>query len=130
MVEPQLQPYLVDAPVCTLSTGRDSASKAYTQVLSNAGAFPRDAVDRRVVDEVASRTGSLKYVPGPMPTVAEGVPYPDVDDDGMSDTWESQNGLNPSLFDAWTQADASGFYPLDRFLDHAHRSRLGGAAVP
>lgn len=129
IVEPDLQPFLMAKPVCAPSVGRDTAAKAYTQVLAGAGAFPRDAVDTRIVDEVAGRTGGLKYAPGPMPAIAEGVPYPDVDGDGMADLWESQRGLNPALPDAWTQPDADGFYALDRFLDYAHRQRLAGAPV-
>jgi pectate lyase len=130
IVDPALQPYLVTKPVCVLSTGRDTAAKIYTQVLDRAGAFPRDAVDSRIVGEVVSRTGSRKSAPGAMPPIADEPPYADVDGDGMSDAWESQNGLNPALFDAWSRRDEKGFYALDRFLDHAHLQRLVGGSVP
>lgn len=130
MVDPDLEPYLVATPVCALSAGRDSATKAYTQALARAGAFPRDAVDARIVGEVTNRTGSLKTDPGPMPAIDDGVAYADVDQDGMSDAWESQNGRNPALFDAWSGKDESGFFALDRFLDYAHQQRLSGSAVP
>lgn len=129
MVEPDLEPYLVAKPVCSLSTGRDAASKAYAHVLARAGAFPRDAVDLRIIGEVTNRTGSLKSEPEPMPAIADDVPYADVDQDGMADAWESQNGLNPALFDAWSRRDEKGYYALDRFLDYAHQQRLAGASV-
>lgn len=130
IVDPALQPYLVSKPVCALSTGRDAAAKAYTLVLERAGAFPRDDVDGRIIGEVVSRTGSVKDAPGAMPAIADDVPYTDVDEDGMADAWESQNGLNPALFDAWSRRDEKGFYALDRFLDYAHVRRLAGSSVP
>lgn len=37
----------------------ESAEDAYTNVLANAGAFPRDAVDTRIVNDVINRTGRI-----------------------------------------------------------------------
>jgi hypothetical protein len=89
------------------------ARQAYQTVLDNSGAtLPRrDAVDRRIVNEV--RTGKVTYTKGKgiitdISQVGghpayEGTPYEDKDKDGMPDAWETTHGLNP--MDA---SDASG----------------------
>lgn len=97
-------------------------AKAY--VLTNAGAFlpKRDAVDTRIIKQVV--TGKIDYNENvPLPATQfkhrklpidsyklgiitdpvqvggypeyKGTPYKDSDNDGMPDTWETQNGLNP-----------------------------------
>lgn len=83
-----------------------SAERSYELILASAGAsFKRDAVDKRVVEEV--RTGistsgknhhgiidSQKDVGG-WPDL-KSVPAPDdTDADGMPDAWEKANKLNP-----------------------------------
>ncbi|HEY1145901.1 MAG TPA: pectate lyase [Allosphingosinicella sp.] len=121
---------VVPLPVCELPDSILDASGAYTQVLDHAGAFPRDAVDRRIVSEVRERGGSLKRRPGVLPSIAGGTPYPDADHDGMSDTWERENGLDPAVNDAWADKDGNGWANLEEFLDYAHRRLLAGRIVP
>src|SRR5690606_37029278 len=105
------------------------ASRAYTQVLAYAGAFPRDGVDRRIVSEVRSGGGSLKRTPGTLPAIAGGAPYPDADHDGMSDTWERENGLDPAVNAAWGDKDGNGWANLEEFLDYANGRLLAGRIV-
>ena len=72
----------------------ESAQNAYNNVLTYAGAsLVRDAVDKRIVQEVKDGTGGLidkvsdnmeKY----FPTLAPGTPITDTDKDGMDDNWE------------------------------------------
>lgn len=94
-----------------------SAEEAYARVLAGAGAsHTRDAVDRRVVEEV--RTGrdafgqngiidSQSQVGG-WPILATAAAPLDSDQDGMPDDWEKSRGLDPkSALDA-------GLFTLDR----------------
>lgn len=72
----------------------EPAQNAYSNVLTYAGAsLVRDAVDKRIVQEVKDGTGGIidkvsdnmeKY----FPTLAPGTPITDTDKDGMDDNWE------------------------------------------
>ncbi|MBN1788433.1 MAG: hypothetical protein JW806_08575 [Sedimentisphaerales bacterium] len=82
------------APVTT-----DDGSTAYSRILAHAGAsLPvRDAVDKRIINDVINGTGSIiddeDEVGGW--DVLNSLPAPnDVDHDGMPDAWETANGLN------------------------------------
>ncbi|HKT78391.1 MAG TPA: pectate lyase [Sphingobium sp.] len=123
---------LVSRPVCPLSVRVIPAEQAYAQVLAQAGAFPRDSLDVRTIDEVRTRTGSiihdaaLRAGPRPLPKVAPGQPYVDLDEDGMADSWERANGLDPMHNDAWQDVDHDHWLNFDEFLDFAHRQLLAG----
>jgi len=76
---------------------------AYDLVLDNSGAnFPsRDAADTRVVDAVLSGAAPSTFVNHPdevggWPTIIGGIPPMDTDHDGMPDSWETSNGLDPN----------------------------------
>jgi hypothetical protein len=85
----------------------------------------RDAVDTRLMSQYAAGTGSYpgdpSYEEGSgfgWPTMASGTPCTDNDHDGMADTWETANGLNPSN-DAdrnTAAANGSGYTNLDMYL--------------
>ena len=78
------------------------AARARREVLCAAGAsLPRDAVDRRVVEQVRARTGAIidsQDEVGGWP--ADPAPWPtaptDGDLDGMADAWEQAEGLDPT----------------------------------
>lgn len=89
-------------------TKAESAKKAYRHVLERAGTIHRDAVERRIVEDV--RSGQPKYQgqsaqkPGIIdspadadgwPQYADALPATDNDHDGMADEWERVHGLNP-----------------------------------
>jgi pectate lyase len=96
-----------------------SATEAYAQVLSKAGASlpARDTLDQRIINDVKNRTGRIIDVQGGYP---HGTPYEvsqkawpelrskpaatDSDRDGMPDEWEKKNKLN-----AQDRADASAY---------------------
>lgn len=82
-----------------------TASQAYEYIIDQAGAvYPRrDQVDQLMIDEVKSRgtTGLYVYRETDLPlgngglgNVFSGPAAPDKDQDGMSDSWENENGLN------------------------------------
>jgi len=97
-------PFEILHPVTT-----ESAQDAYESVLEGAGAFPRDAVDIRIIgdvqnpgrvtvigksgrkgiiDQISSVGGHASYTDLPSPA--------DTDGDGMPDNWETARGLNPN----------------------------------
>ena len=77
----------------TLVSFVESASNAYNSVLNCAGAsLVRDAIDKRIIDQVKNNTGALINSPtdvGGYPTLAAGTPITDTDKDGMPDSWET-----------------------------------------
>ena len=87
-----------------------SALEAYQLVLEQAGAsFKRDTLDLRIVNDVKNRTGKLIDVQGgyphgtafastvnAWPTLSTTAAPTDTDKDGMPDSWETTNGLNPN----------------------------------
>lgn len=105
-----------------------SASAAFTSVLAGAGATApaRDSYDTRIVSEANSGTASLgtagshigsQTEVGGMPTYASGTAPTDTDHDGMPDTWENANGLNPNDAADRNNIDTSGYTELEVYLN-------------
>lgn len=115
----------IQQPDCTPTINPASSQAAYDHVLGSAGAFPRDALDRQVVDEVRSRTGRIMRQPGAIPAIALQRAETDTDADGMPDTWETAHGSKPQIPDAWDDADGDGLSNLETWLDHRHRQVIG-----
>lgn len=116
---------LAAAPVVPLPAGLAGAAAAYAGVLQEAGAWPRDAADARIVRHVANRTGTIPDAPTGYPALANGVPYPDADRDGMSDTWEVSVGLDPAnAVDRNADRNRDGYTNLEEFLA-ARAAELG-----
>ena len=115
----------VAAPPCPLTITPGDASAAYAVVLDQSGALPRDSVDRRIVDEVRTRTGHIVSAAGQLPIIAPASAYPDSDGDGMADDWERSHGHDPKRFDAWGDKDRDGWTNLDEFLDDRAGALVG-----
>ncbi len=94
------------------------ALTAFNDVLNEAGAWPRDTIDARVVSDIRSRAGKIISRPGSIEPVADVAPYPDVDLDGMDDSWEAAHGSDPALADAWEDADKDGLSNFENFLTY------------
>ena len=110
----------LDQPVPTGEVTTHSATTAFEKVLAYVGAsLHRDNVDARYMDEArngtttyigtAAKTGdgkTIQHRPGILDYVRDQGPYElastsrpenwDTDQDGMSDEWETANGLNPN----------------------------------
>ncbi len=95
------------------------SQQAMTDVLNCAGAFPRDVVTRRVLDDVQMRTGSWGVVApsdlmdGLTPTSAPA----DGDDDGMPDDWETDNGLDPNNGADHGTVMANGYTAIETYIN-------------
>jgi pectate lyase len=98
------------------------AAVATESILNGAGATRplRDAVDKRVVNEVRLRTGRIIDSPrdvGGYPALARGVSPADSDHDGMPDDWEAANGLDPrDPNDGPSDPDGNGYTNLEEYL--------------
>ena len=100
----------------------ESALDAYKNVMAKAGAsLVRDAVDARVIREVENCTGTIinsQDAVGGWPVLNSKPALPDTDGDGMTDTWEKQNGLNPNNpADRNGDSDKDGFTNLEEYLN-------------
>ncbi|MGQ0810221.1 MAG: hypothetical protein ACT4OO_03235 [Nitrospiraceae bacterium] len=102
-----------------------SAQHAYDEVLNQAGAFPRDSTDARVVADVRNSTGIWPKDPsevGGWPVLASGTPPPDADHDGMPDAWETAHGLNPNdPSDGPQDTTGDGYTNIEEYLNQVAR---------
>jgi pectate lyase len=118
-------PFPIAYPVTT-----ETAQDAYESVLAGAGAFPRDAVDIRIVNEVRTGTASGSGVygvnkgiidspdaVGGYPAYVTGEVPADTDHDGMPDAWETANGLNPNDPADGNAYTVSGYTALEVYLN-------------
>lgn len=117
-----------------------TASEAYTKVLARAGAsLSRDAVDIRIVNDVETGTyqfqgskGSTRGLidsqsdVGGWPELSPGEAWVDTDGDGIPDTWEVANGLNPNdASDAWKYNLDETYPNIEVYLNSIVSSKFG-----
>lgn len=104
-------------PFETLPAAVESAVMAYEQVLERGGAsFCRDAVDKRIIDDVSSGKATLgkhgiidsQADAGGWPLLRSTSSPADSDSDGMPDRWEKTKGLDPS------RPEDSAMFTLDK----------------
>lgn len=96
----------------------DDAATAYDRVLACAGAWPRDAVTLRSIQDTIDGTGSWgAMVPADL---LEGLtpeaPPPDGDGDGMPDAWERAHGLDPADGSDHGAMQPSGYTAIEDYL--------------
>ena len=127
-LSPQLKEAEVDRPPCPPTIAAEPADAAYKAVLTEAGAFPRDPFDRRIVKQVRERKGHIVKQPGMIEEPEPGTPYADADGDGMDDRWEAEHGADPRKADPWADSDGDGLANLDQFLDQRARELMDAAA--
>jgi hypothetical protein len=110
------------------------ATEAYDLVLANAGAFPRDAVDLRIVADVINNTGQgieSQADVGGWPVLAPGTLPLDTDNDGMTDVWEIANGLNPnSSSDGNGDLDGDGYTNVEEYINSLIADPIGNTGEP
>lgn len=117
--------YWFDWQTYTLYDKYESAQEAYNTVLDGAGAFPRDKIDTRIINEVkkgfstygnngiidhaTDAEGFIKY--------NTGTPVVDEDKDGMDDNWEKTVGLDPANPDDRNTLTETGYTALEVYLN-------------
>lgn len=103
----------------------ESAENAYQSVLGWVGAWPRDPMTARTVEEVETGTGTIGKVDDPLITTGP-EPPPDADLDGMSDDWETAHGLAPNdPADSGLDPDGDGYTHLEDYLNELAIARIG-----
>ena len=123
LTDSQASSEAVSSPAFEPTAPIESASVMYTKVLAGAGATlpKRDPVDIRIVNDVKNGTGRIigsESEVGGYPTFQNGTPYLDADKDGMADSWETSNGLNPNnASDRNGDLDNDGYTNLEEYLN-------------
>ncbi|MES2775130.1 MAG: T9SS type A sorting domain-containing protein [Bacteroidota bacterium] len=115
-----------------LPSSFETATAAYDTVLKSVGAIlpKRDTLDERVINNVKLRTGKIIDVQGgyphatpyaqtvnAWPTLSNGTPPADTDQDGMPNTWETDNGLNPNNAADRGVFAGNGYTNLENYLN-------------
>ena len=101
----------LEAPFDIVPVTTQPAEEAYKHILQQVGASlpKRDTLDQRIINNVKNRTGSLidvqggfphgtayELTVGAWPALQQAPALVDTDKDGMPDTWEKANKLNPA----------------------------------
>jgi len=112
-------------PVTTTEMSYDYA----LEILKDVGATKpfRDRVDARVVADFAAGTGAIRddvSYPEDYPTYPNLPPPADKDNDGMADSWEVANGLNPSINDSALDKDHDGYTNIEEYLHDLASGRI------
>ncbi len=113
----------IESPASVPAIELVDAKAAYELVLAKAGAWPRDRVTTRTIEEVKSKTGAWGRNAPLEPTDAlflegltPGKPPVDSDGDGMPDVWEQAHG-----FDAKNSSDATAIVEKGKSSGDRHR---------
>jgi hypothetical protein len=122
ILDPLWRHVLVGSPFPAPAVTTTSATQALTDVLGCAGAIEpsRDSVDSRVVTEVQSGGGQFVNDPadvGGWPTLDSGTPPADTDNDGMPDSYENTNGLDPVVDDSARDANGDGYTNIEEYIN-------------
>ena len=129
---PPLPPYVEDGtcrlkePMPAPKVTTHKAAEAYELVLKQAGAWPRDAVTLRTIEEVRTGKGDWgRREPkgGLMEGLTPGSAPKDTDRDGMPDAWEKKNGLDP------TKDDSAKVMPSGYTAIEVHVNELADSIV-
>ncbi len=103
-----------------------SPKQAYRLVLAQSGCFPRDAVTKRLINDIIIGTGSWgrkdqkNLMEGLKPRKAPR----DSDNDGMPDQWETVHGLDKTRNDA-NRKMPSGYTAIEEYLNELAGKMIG-----
>lgn len=95
------------------------AQEAYELVLKQAGAFPRDVITRRDIQETIDRTGTwgARFPSDLMEGLTPSRPPKDSDGDGMPDSWEKKHNLNPTDSSDHSRYMKSGYTAIEEYIN-------------
>ncbi|NLS07806.1 pectate lyase [Rhizobium sp. P32RR-XVIII] len=130
-VAPETERFLVSSPPCPLSVSEVApAAKAYDDVRTKSGAFPRDSLDQAWVRDMGPQgqngKGRMVTAPGQIPPMQSAAAYKDDDQDGMADSVEAQFGAKPGVNDAWATSTPDGPSHFDAFMEWLSEERIAG----
>jgi hypothetical protein len=117
------QVHFSDAPFDSVPVKTSSAREAYEAVLSDVGAtLPmRDSVDRRIIQEVLDRQGTIidsQTQVGSWPELKSAPAPIDSNHNGIPDDWEIRHGLNPhQASDRNADSNHDGYTNLEDYLN-------------
>jgi hypothetical protein len=109
-----------------------------TVLLNTAGAWPRDPMDTRLMQNVAANTIAAAGIDtnpagdALRPAFSGTAPAPpaDTDNDGMPDSWEVAKGLNAAVANTnATTLSPQGYTDLEVYLSELSTSRVNRTAV-
>jgi pectate lyase len=117
-----------ETPVAKVAT--HSPAEAFELVLQGAGGLPRDAVTRRIVQDVRAGTGAWGRQPQAdlLAGLTVGEPPADADNDGMADTWEVAHGLDPKNASDHARAMPSGYTAIEEYANELAERLIADAA--
>lgn len=129
LVAPDTEQYIVSEPPCPLSVdGVLTPKEAYASVRRYSGAFPRDAVDIRLIEEIGelgvAGHGKMVRKRGKLPAIASGDAYADLDGDGMPDSMEVTVGADIEVGDPWDDSDHDGWSNFDQIMQLMSDGRI------
>ncbi len=110
----------------------DPSQQLTSTLLPVVGAFPRDAVTARTVQDVSMRTGSWgkKAQSNLMQGLTPTAPPADLDDDGMADSWETSHGLDPADPNDHDTLMPSGYTAIEDYINELADALIGIAPPP
>ncbi|MEZ4802626.1 MAG: hypothetical protein R2797_07605 [Gelidibacter sp.] len=110
-------PYIKTTPYISSGITPISASALEADILGTVGCgINRDAVDTRIINLYTNGNGTLA-TSGTYPTINGGTAPADSDNDGMPNTWEIANGLNPNNASDRNIVQADGYTNLEYYLN-------------
>ncbi|MCM4172538.1 hypothetical protein DHD32_13690 [Arenibacter sp. TNZ] len=123
-VESELKSYLENSKIFNSGISAIPNAQVKSTVLSKVGtSLYRDSLDERIIDDVNNRTGKIPGSAGGYPDLPKGTAYSDSDKDGMSNEWETVNGLNPNdAGDSNKDRDSDGYTNLEEYLHYLTKS--------
>jgi len=106
-------------PAETPPVTTQSPQQAYELVLAKAGAFPRDFITVRCIEEVKTGTGTWgrRAIPDLMRGLTPTQPPEDSDSDGMPDDWEASHGLDPADGTDHRRIMTSGYTAIEEYCN-------------
>lgn len=122
-------PNPVTSPFTTPAVTTHTAKQAYGVVLDKVGAFPRDAMNLRTVNEVRTGTGQFQKDDDPLITGGPEAPA-DADKDGMPDAWEKAMGFDSNnASDNILDHDSDGYTNIEEYINDVALARLGESVL-
>ncbi len=120
--EQNIADYKQDKPFESGLVQNLDAQDAFNQVLQSGGAIlpKRDKIDKRIVADIKTRTGKIiksQEDVGGWPVLYSGKVPVDTDLDGIPDSWEQLNGLNPNDAEDRNTFAKDGYTMLEKYLN-------------